>query len=473
MKQDDGNAETVEAEMRLPAPVPHAASASLVSPDRRPIGQTGEGAAIGKPERTLVSLGFIPLTDCAPLVIAVEKGFFAREGLEVSLSKEPSWANIRDKVALGVLDGAQMLAGIPIAASLGIGAVRTSMITALSLDLNGNAITLSRALCERLRTEMPQQMAQRPLDAGVLRDACAACIKDRRRPMTFAVVFPVSTHNYQLRYWLAAGGIDPDRDVRIVVVPPSQMVAHLEAGDIDGYCVGEPWNEMAVARGSGEVVITGYEIWNNGPEKVLGVTRDWAENFPNTHQAMLRALIRAGQWADQPGNRMEVARLIARPDYVDADFDVVKMSMAGSYRYSQMAEPVPLADFNVFHRYAAGFPWRSHAIWIMTQMLRWQQLDGARDLAAAAREIYRPDIYRQAAQAVGVDYPLQDYKTEGQNSAPWTLADASGDIAMGPDLFLDGRIFDPQDTDGYIRSFEKDQLAGGGLPAPNSNDGTA
>jgi nitrate/nitrite transport system substrate-binding protein len=170
---------------------------------------------------------------------------------------------------------------------------------------------------------------------------------------------------------------------------------------------------------------------------------------------------------------MEVARLIARPDYVDADFDVVKMSMAGSFRYGQAAEPVQLADFNVFHRYAAGFPWRSHALWIMTQMVRWRQLDPARDLAAAAREIYRPDIYRQAAEAVGVDYPLHDYKTEGKNSAPWTLGDASREIAMGPDLFLDGRIFDPQDTESYIRSFESNQLAGGGLPAPNSNDGTA
>ena len=473
MNQSEGDANIVEADTRMPASGAGAGSISLAGTDRQISAKTGDGSGIGKPERTLVSLGFIPLTDCAPLVVAVEKEFFAREGLEVSLSKEPSWANIRDKVALGVLDGAQMLAGIPIAASLGIGAVRTSMMTALSLDLNGNAITLSRALCERLRAQTPGQMAQRPLDAGVLREVSAAYVSERRRPMTFAVVFPVSTHNYQLRYWLAAGGIDPDRDVRIVVVPPSQMVAHLEAGDIDGYCVGEPWNEVAVARGSGEVVITGYEIWNNGPEKVLGVTRDWAENFPNTHQAMLRALIRAGQWADQPENRMEVARLIARPDYVDADFDVVKMSMAGSFRYGQAAEPVQLADFNVFHRYAAGFPWRSHALWIMTQMVRWRQLDPARDLAAAAREIYRPDIYRQAAEAVGVDYPLHDYKTEGKNSAPWTLGDASREIAMGPDLFLDGRIFDPQDTESYIRSFESNQLAGGGLPAPNSNDGTA
>ncbi len=318
-------------------------------------------------ERTDLKIGFIPLTDCAPLVAAKEWGFFSDEGLEVELTREASWAAIRDKVAFGLLDGAHMLSGIPIAATAGIAGPHHPMVTGLSLSLNGNAITVSNELHERILEFNPQALESRPVSASVLMPMIQENRRNNYKPLTFATVFPVSSHHYELRYWLSAAGIDPDRDLRLVVVPPHEMVGYLRAGYIDGYCVGEPWNEQAVLEGVGQVLITSHEIWNNKPEKVLGVTRDWAEAHPHTHLALIRALLRAAREIDGPDRRMEVARLIAQRHYVDAPFDAIAMSMAGRFHYSLDEERL-MPDFNVFHRYAANFPWRSHAMWTLTQM---------------------------------------------------------------------------------------------------------
>lgn len=211
-------------------------------------------------EKPQITLGFIPLTDCAPLVIGHEKGFFEQYGLRVSLSKETSWANVRDKVAMGFLDGAQTLASMPIAMSAGNGPIEKPMISALTLDLNGNAITVSEALYQRMLAADPQAMQARPLSARALKTVLDADRQAGCEPLTFAVVFPTSTHNYELRYWMAAAGIDPDRDVRLEVIPPPQMVNAMRSGRIDGYCVGEPWNELAVKEGLGRVMITKYEL---------------------------------------------------------------------------------------------------------------------------------------------------------------------------------------------------------------------
>jgi nitrate/nitrite transport system substrate-binding protein len=253
---------------------------------------------------------------------------------------------------------------------------------------------------------------------------------------------------------MAAAGIDPDRDVQLIVIPPPQMVATLESKAIDGYCVGEPWNARAVTAGIGHTLITSYEIWNNSPEKVFGVNREWAEKYPNTHRAALMALIEAAQWMDQPANREEVVRIISRPMYVNAPEDVVKMSMTGTFRYAAGEAPRPLPDFNVFHRYAANFPWRSHATWFLTQMLRWGQIEQPLDIRATAAAVYRPDLYRDAAKALGVPAPSLDDKTEGTHAAPWTLNEASAPIAMGPDRFFDGRIFDPARPIDYLAGFD-------------------
>jgi len=406
------------------------------------------------PEKPDVSFGIIPLTDCAVIAVAHEKGYFRKYGLNSTVSKEASWANIRDKVALGALDGAHMLAGMPIAATLGIGMPPKATLTAFSMDLNGNGITVSNALYERMQKADPAAMRERPLTARALKKVIDADRQAGKPPMTFAMVYPVSTHNYELRYWMAAAGIDPDRDVQLTVIPPPQMVANLESRNIDGYCVGEPWNARAVTAGIGHTLITSYEIWNNSPEKVFGVNREWAEKYPKTHQAAIMALIEAAQWMDKPENREEVVRLISRPSYVNAPEAVVRMSMTGTFRYAAGEAPRPLPDFNVFYRYAATFPWRSHAAWLLTQMIRWGQIGQPLDILQTAADVYRPDIYREAARALGVPAPSLDNKTEGIHAAPWTLIEASAPVAMGPDRFFDGRVFDPTRPIDYLAGFE-------------------
>jgi two-component system, oxyanion-binding sensor len=371
----------------------------------------------------------------------------------VELSKETSWANVRDKVAIGILDGAQMLAPMPIASTLGIGPVEKHTVTALSLDLNGNAITVSQTLFEQMRALDPAGMTRRPFGARPLRLVIAERAARGEPPLTFAVVFPVSTHAYQLRYWMGAAGIDPDRDVRLLVVPPPQMVSQLKAGNIDGFCVGEPWNQAAVAQGLGRVLITSYELWNNGPEKVFGVNQEWAEQYPNTHRAVLMALLEAARWLDAHENRPEVAGILSRPAYVNASRELVGMSMTGTFLYGPGEDPVVMPDFNVFFRFAATFPWQSHAEWFITQMQRWGQIDPQLDVAATAARVYRPDLYRDAAGALGLAVPTIDHKPEGEHGRGWILEQASEPLAMGPDRFFDGMTFDPADPGAYIAGF--------------------
>ena len=410
-------------------------------------------------EKSHLTLGFIPLTDCAPLAIAAEKGFFKRHGLDVTLVREASWANIRDKVALNALDGAQMLAPMPIAATLGSCVVKQPTITAFSLGLNGNAITVSNALYERLCQADPDAMTASPITAQALKRVVVENKQTGQPPLTFAMVFPVSNHNYQLRYWMASAGIDPERDVRLIVIPPPHMVTNLESGKIDGYCVGEPWNTRAVHKGIGRILISGYEIWNNSPEKVLGIKQSWAEKHPNTHRALIMALLEASAWIDQPENREEVIQLLASDRYINTAVEDIAPALTGRLSYSQDDKPLQLNDFCVFHRYAANFPWRSHAEWIITQMYRWGQIDQFTDIEALASRIYRPDIYREAAVALGMAVPTIEHKPEGTHAEPWTLSDASQPISMGPDQFFDGKHYNATDPLGYLKSFSVQHLA--------------
>lgn len=403
-------------------------------------------------EKQALTLGFIPLTDCAPLVVALEKELFAAEGLDVTLSRENSWATIRDKVGIGLLDGAQMLAGLPLAATLGLGCSRMPMLTALGLDLNGNAITVSRTLYARMQEADPVALATPVTSAQALAKVIAADHAAGRPKLTFAMVFPVSSHHYMLRHWLVSGGIDPDRDVHLTVIPPPQMVMHLQKGTIDGYCVGEPWNALAVSEGLGCAVITSYEIWNNHPEKVFGVTTEWAERHPRTHQAVLRALIRACRWLDEPDNRFEAARLLADPQYIAVPEAVLSMSLTGAFQRVPGQSPEVMPDFNVFYRYAANFPWRSHAEISLVQMYRWGQLRQVVDIKALAAQVYRPDLYRQAAAALELAYPTVDTKTEDSHSVAWTLTEASTPLTLGADRALADLHYLPGDVWDYLAS---------------------
>ena len=409
-------------------------------------------------ERNDLRLGFIPLNDAAPLVVASERGFFKDEGLRVHLSREASWANVRDKVAVGALDGGHMLAPMTLAASMGVGGERTPMIVPMSLNLNGSAITVSVGLADAMRAVDPDGMAAIPRTARPLARLIASRKAFGDRPLTFAVVFPYSMHAYELRYWLAEAGIDPDRDIRLVVVPPPRMAERLKAGEIDGFCVTAPWNAMSVSEGVGEIVVYASDIWRLAPDKVFGVTSAWGEANPEALQALVRALLKAAAWADAPENRAEVAMLLAKPAYVNAPEAIVRQSLLGSPPHTIGGDGSASQDYIVYHRYAASFPWRSHAVWFLSQMLRWGQIGPEVDIRAVAQGVYRPDLFRAAAKSLGEAAPLVDDKAEGGHVESWTLDQATAPIPMGPDAFFDGRIFDPRQPLRYAQDFAISRL---------------
>lgn len=367
-------------------------------------------------EKTDLKFGFIKLTDCVPIVIAKEMNYFEDEGLYVTVEAQSNWKILLDRVISGELDGAHMLAGQPIAATIGFG-TKAHVITAFSMDLNGNGITLGNAIWEQMKEMNPslkKDPIERPLKADLLKPVVQK-MKAEGTPMKMGMVFPVSTHNYELRYWLASGGISPgyytatdttgtkDADVLISVTPPPQMPATLAQGTIHGYCVGEPWNQQAVIRGIGVASITDYEIWKNNPEKVFGVTAEWDKKNPNTHIAVVKALIRAGKWLDaSTENRKKACEILSKPEYVGADVKVIANSMTGTWEYHK-GDVRPMPDFNVFFRYYATYPFYSDAIWYLTQMRRWGQITEAKSddwYLAMAKEVYKPETYLKAAQAL-------------------------------------------------------------------------
>ena len=377
-------------------------------------------------EKDELKLGFIKLTDMAPLAIAYEKGFFEDEGLFVTIEPQANWKVLLDGVIDGTLDGAHMLAGQPLAATIGFG-TKAHIVTPFSMDLNGNGITVSNAIWAEMKQYVPKDADGKPvhpISASALKPIVER-YKDEGKPFNMGMVFPVSTHNYELRYWLAAGGIHPgyysednisgqlDADVLLSVTPPPQMPATLEAGTILGYCVGEPWNQAAVFKGIGVPVITDYEIWKDNPEKVFGLTKDFTEKYPNTTIALTKALIRAAQWldADSNANRPEAVEILSRPEYVGADAEVIANSMTGTFEYEK-GDKRNVPDFNVFFRYNATYPYYSDATWYLTQMRRWGQITEAKTASwyeDVAKSVYQPDIYLKAAQML-VDEGLVEAK---------------------------------------------------------------
>jgi NitT/TauT family transport system ATP-binding protein/nitrate/nitrite transport system substrate-binding protein len=376
------------------------------------IATIGGGAKAGE-----IHCGFIPLVDCAPLVIASELGIDRAHGLSLVLHREVSWANIRDKLGLGVFDCAHMLAPMPIAAQLGLGRATEPIIAPMALSLNGNAITVSLPLYDdMLRADEAATLAG-GMDAA---RAVAAVVRARqtqgREPLTFGMVYPFSCHNYDLRYWLAAAGVDPDNDVNLIVVPPPLIAETLKAGRVDGFCVGQPWNSVAVAQGNGVIVATKSELWALSPEKVLGVRETWAGRNPDLVAALVRALVTAGVWLDDPSNRHEAARILARPEYVGVSEDILLRPLTGGLVRGGRQTDVPDPDLVVFHRGNASFPWHSHAVWLMTQMIRWGQIREPFNLKALAERVFRTDLYRAAVTGLDVSVPPGDEKREGQGS---------------------------------------------------------
>jgi len=425
---------------------------------------TSSHAATGKPEKVSLKFGFIKLTDMVPLAIAYEKGYFEDEGLSVTLEAQANWKVLLDRVISGELDGAHMLAGQPIGATIGFG-TKADVITAFSMDLNGNGITVSNAVWAELKKKLPMKDGKpvHPIDPKYLK-AVVDDYKKQGKPFKMGMVFPVSTHNYELRYWLAAGGMNPGyyapskgditgtlkADVLLSVTPPPQMPATMEAGTIYGYCVGEPWNQQAVFKGIGVPVATDYDVQVNNPEKVFGVTKGWSDANPNTHIRVVKALIRAGYWLDAENNknRMEAVKIISKPNYVGADAAVIANSMTGTFEYEK-GDKRPAPDFNVFFRYHATYPYYSDAIWYLTQMRRWGQIAEAKPdswYMEMAKKIYRPDIYATAAKELIAEGKLK--ASDFPNFAKETGF-------KGPQKgFIDGVVYDGRKPNAYINQFK-------------------
>jgi len=417
--------------------------------------------AVENLEKEELKFGFIKLTDMAPLAIAYEKGYFEDEGLYVQVQAQANWKVLLDRVINGELDGAHMLAGQPLGATIGFG-TKADIVTAFSMDLNGNAITVSNDIWKQMKPYVPMEGGKpvHPINASSLKPVVEK-YKAEGKPFNMGMVFPVSTHNYELRYWLAAGGIKPgyysppqdtsgqiDADALLSVTPPPQMPATMEAGTIYGYCVGEPWNQQAVFKGIGVPVITDYEIWKDNPEKVFGVSKEWADKYPNTHIAVVKALIRAAMWldADNNKNRPEAVKILSESKYVGADYDVIANSMTGTFEYEK-GDKRPMPDFNTFFRNNATYPYYSDAIWYLTQMRRWGQVNEPKDDAwfmDIAKKVYRPDIYMAAAK---------ELVAEGKAKATDFPADGETGFKPAQTHFIDGVVYDGSKPNEYLTKF--------------------
>ncbi|OAP36934.1 ABC transporter substrate-binding protein [Sinorhizobium glycinis] len=391
----------------------------------------------GEGSRT-VRAGFIPLVDAAVLIAAAEFGFAQKEGITLDLVKDTSWANVRDRLAFRQFDVAHMLSPMPVAAMLGLGSNPSPTITPFSLGRGGNAITLST----RLYAEMQEEGDLAASDNALANAKALAAVIRRARvagspPLKLGVTYPFSSHNYEFRYWLAAGGIDPDRDVRLVVVPPPMTSDALAAGAIDGFCVGAPWNMVASERGVGRIVATKQDIWPSAPEKVIGMRPDWADANPETVSRLLVALDAAARWCDAAENRSALAEVLAEQRYVAAPADILRRVLAGEFTIDPEGNRRIVDDYFVFHAGFANYPRPNHALWIYSQMVRWGQVALSAKGLEASVSAYRPDLYRRALG----------------RSAPSAEIDIALEGAVPGDRFMDGHVFHPERIREYIDAF--------------------
>jgi ABC-type nitrate/sulfonate/bicarbonate transport system substrate-binding protein len=386
------------------------------------VGQTHSGA---------LQIGFIPLADAAPLLIAVDKGFVAAEGLEVALIREVSWSNMRDKLNLGLFDAAPLLAPIAIASSLGIGHVKVPIVAPFNLGLNGNAITVSPALYAQMADAADGDLANPLVSAKALARIVANRRKAGQEPLTLGMTFPFSTHNYQIRFWMAAGGVDPDEDVRLVVLPPPFMVESLANGHVDGFCVGAPWNSVAVDLGIGHILHFSVDILARGAEKVLAVREAWAAKNASVLVGLIKALQRAADFVEAPANHQEVAALLARPDRVGVEAGVIVRTLQGQLQLARDGVARTHPDYMLVSRNGATRPDPVQAAWLYGQMVRWGQTTLSKDKAGLAMGVYRPDLFDQAVKGAGAVSALP--------------ADHIG--------AFDGPSFDPAQIEAYVNAF--------------------
>jgi ABC-type nitrate/sulfonate/bicarbonate transport system substrate-binding protein len=376
-------------------------------------------------------IGFIPLVDAAALIVAVDKGFTAAEGLDVTLVREVSWSNVRDKLNIGLFDAAHLLAPVAIASSLGLGHVKVPIVAPFNLGLNGNAITVSPPLHAAIMAEIDGDRFDPMVTALALSRVVAKRRKSGAEPLTFAMTFPFSTHNYQLRFWMAAGGVDPDEDVRLVVLPPPYMVDSLASGHVDAFCVGAPWNSVAVDLGVGHILHFVSDILVRAAEKVLAIRQNWSERNPEVLAALIRAASRATEFIEQPQNRAETARMLAQPDRVGVDAEVIRRSLDGHLKISPDGTMRKSSRYLLVGREGAGRPDPVQAAWLYAQMARWGQTSTSPEALKTAMAVFRPDLYDAALGRRG---------------------DAD-QAAFGSIGAFAGPAFDPADLAGYLGSF--------------------
>ncbi|NML08241.1 CmpA/NrtA family ABC transporter substrate-binding protein [Sphingomonas sp. G-3-2-10] len=397
-----------------------------------------------------LSIAFLPLTDSAPIVAAAELGFAEAEGIALNLVRDTSWATVRDRLVYGQVQAAHLLAPLAVAVTLGLSQTPCAIAAPFKLNDNGNALTLSAEFAAAL-DPAPRNRIDDPV--ATAHDFAAAIGLHFRKPV-IGIVHRFSSHALMLRYWLGFAGVNPDRDVTLRVLPPSLMTEALRAGEIDGFIAGEPWSSVAVNEGLGEIAAVGVNIWKRGVEKVLATRADWAEANPDALDRLVRALSRSAAWCDDPANREALAELLSRPAYVGQSRALIAQALAGRMPLRQGAEPVDIPDFLVFHRGAANFPWRSQALWIYSQFLRWGMVDPSPESERAAADVFRSDLYRRALAGEGIPMPGASMKVEGATGTPLGAGSHMGSLTLAPDRFFDGRTFDPEAIPAYLRALE-------------------
>lgn len=383
--------------------------------------------AAESPEVTDLKFGIIALTDCSPIVIAHEKGFFRKYGINSTVSKGASWAAIRDALSNGDIQGTHMLLGMPIASTMGLlGSPKKAMVVPWMLNRNGQSITLRATLAGQVGA-----------DAKSLRPLVVEA-KSKGTPMTFAMTFPPGTHAMWMRYWLASGGINPDKDVALITIPPPQMVANMKVGKMDGFCVGEPWNARAVTDKIGFTAVNTQDLWKDHPEKVLAFTADFAEKNPKTVKACIKAVHEASVWLDKLENRTEQAEIVSRPTYINCPKELILGRLKGEYDFGDGRKKHD-PNYMIFSSRNCNYPQLKYAVWWLTQFRRWGMVDSAPDYNGIAAKVMRPDLYEEAMKEIG-------YVHGGRNDKPET--------------FFDGKTFDPKNPDAYAKSFEVHSLKG-------------
>lgn len=398
---------------------------------------------------TPVSIAFLPLTDSAVLVAACEQGFAADEAIRLDLVRATSWATARDRLVFGQVQASHMLAPLALAVTLNLSQHPVDIAAPFKLNVNGNTLVMSPTFAAALEPDAASRVAD---PVATAHDFATAIGLHSRKPV-IGVVHRFSSHSLMLRYWLGFAGIDPDRDVTLRVLPPSLMVEAMRAGEIDGFIAGEPWGSLAVAEGLAEIVTIGPRIWQRGVEKVLAFRADWLDANPDTVDRLLRSLSRAAKWCDDPVNHPALAELLSRECYVDQPVEVILPALSGRIIPRRGEAPIVVPDAMIFHREAAGFPWRSQALWIYSQLVRWGMVEPSPENERRAADVFRSDVYRRALATSGEPMPGASMKVEGSIGAPLPVGTSRVALTLGPDRFFDGATFDPADIAGYLAHY--------------------